>query len=390
MEGFGESTSVDDRSFARQPDVWCSSDSGEDEIFSTNESSIQLHDHNEIVSRSRISSTADTDTRINREIMFFRIRYLFCPPQPFSGICRFRNFPSGKGVYLLLLLSSLERMAYYQILFWVLSTYLQSQNQNLSLANQALIQALVYNVFACFLYPVAGILADAKIGRYTAVHGSLWILLVGYMGVALLSAFGVADDDPLEAGHYKFLLPLLLVLLCIGTAGFQANIIPYGADQIAYGSSTQVSSYFYLYYWSRNLSLLFTNYVTCSNLPDYLASTLLPVCISTLCIVAALSLLHVFRNWLQIYQEKTNPWSKITKVLYNVATAHRPSQRSAFSYAGREPPSRFDLAKQVHGGRFSNEDVENVKSFLRLLPVLLAIGGTLLAISGVRSTYLCA
>ena len=329
-------------------------------------------------------SVSDTDGRISREMWGFRLRYLFHHKQPINFACHCRNFPTGTGVYLLLLLNFLERLAYYQILFWVLAYYLECQN--LSPAKQALIQALVYNVFGNFLYPIAGVLADAWIGRYTAVHGSLWVLLTGYIGVAFISAFGVAYSEPLEALHYKFLLPLMLVLICVGTAGFQANVIPYGADQIAYGSSAQVSSYFYWYYWSRNLGLFLSNYISflsCSDIPDHLFNTLVPGTVAAVSIAAALTVLYLLRHWLQIYQEKTNPWRKITHVLYNVARARRPSQRSAFSYAGRDPPSRFDLAKQVHGGGFSNEDVEDVKSFLRLLVVLLAIGGSLTAFSGV-------
>ena len=329
-------------------------------------------------------TSSQTDALIDREMWKYRLRYLFCNPQSLSGICSCRNFPTGKGVYLLLLLSFLERLAYYGVLDSMFARYLQSQ-PDLTFANQSLIQALVYNVFANFLYPIAGMLADSRIGRYAAVHGSLWILLIGYMGMALLSAFGVANDDPLEAVHHKYVFPLLLLLVCIGTAGFQANIIPYGADQIAYGSSTQVSSYFYWYYWLRNLGSFsyFIAFSSCSKVPDHLHSTLVPGLVAAVCLTAALTTLYFLKHWLQIYQEKTNPWSKIVKVLYDVARARRPSQRSAFSYAGRKPPSRFDLTKQVHGGRFSSENVEDVKSFLRLLVVLLAIGGSLMIFSGV-------
>ena len=57
--------------------------------------------------------------------------------------------------------------------------------------------------------------------------------------------------------------------------------------------------------------------------------------------------------------------------------ARRPTRRSAFSYTGSDPPSRIDLAKIRHGGKFTNEEVEDVKTFIRIFLVLFAIGGAL-------------
>ena len=51
-----------------------------------------------------------------------------------------------------------------------------------------------------------------------------------------------------------------------------------------------------------------------------------------------------------------------------------PLQRSAFTYNDNYIPSRFDFAKERYGGPFTTEQVENVKTFLRILVVLLSIG----------------
>ena len=52
-------------------------------------------------------------------------------------------------------------------------------------------------------------------------------------------------------------------------------------------------------------------------------------------------------------------------------------QRSALTYWEDEIPSRIDLRKRKYGGPFTIEEVENVKTFLQLLKVLLSLSGIL-------------
>jgi peptide/histidine transporter 3/4 len=57
--------------------------------------------------------------------------------------------------------------------------------------------------------------------------------------------------------------------------------------------------------------------------------------------------------------------------------------RNAFTYWENEIPTRIDYAKEKYGGPYSHENVETVKTFLRvvivlvaLIPYLAAIGDT--------------
>lgn len=64
----------------------------------------------------------------------------------------------------------------------------------------------------------------------------------------------------------------------------------------------------------------------------------------------------------------------VVKVL-NYAWMHKyPLQCSAFTYCDDEIPSRFDYAKESYGGPFTTEQVEDVKTFLKIMIILLAIG----------------
>ena len=59
----------------------------------------------------------------------------------------------------------------------------------------------------------------------------------------------------------------------------------------------------------------------------------------------------------------------------NFAVKHKhPLRRSAFTYADDYIPSRLDFAKERYGGPFTTEQVENVKTLLRILIFLVAIG----------------
>uniref|UniRef100_A0A1X7TV23 Uncharacterized protein n=1 Tax=Amphimedon queenslandica TaxID=400682 RepID=A0A1X7TV23_AMPQE len=66
-----------------------------------------------------------------------------------------------------------------------------------------------------------------------------------------------------------------------------------------------------------------------------------------------------------------NPYKIVFKVLkfFLKTSRTRRQHRSAFTYWGEEP-SRMDLAKERYGGYFSHEEVENVKTFLRIAAVL--------------------
>ena len=62
--------------------------------------------------------------------------------------------------------------------------------------------------------------------------------------------------------------------------------------------------------------------------------------------------------------------------------------RSAFTYCDDEKPTRLDFAKERFGGPFSTETVEDVKTFLRILIMLLAVGPTYAVHVSVRYLFL--
>ena len=76
------------------------------------------------------------------------------------------------------------------------------------------------------------------------------------------------------------------------------------------------------------------------------------------------------QQWLDRTHKVTNPIKLIIQVL-NYARKHSyPERRSAFTYIDEEEPIRMDYGKDKFGGPFTEEEVEDVKTVLRLLPLV--------------------
>ena len=294
-----------------------------------------------------------------------------------------RRVPKGKAVYLVLFLCYLERVAYFAAVGNIIVPFLDIYN--LPDAVDSLIQSLSLYMVAHVLFPITGWFADVWIGRYRMAHIGLWLLWIGYALVTTVFSIEAATitnfDKP---GAIRYLLPVCFIIINLGSASFQASAIPFGADQIAHRSSDELSSYFYFYYWVRNLGAIFLFIsFTCNNFGSTLHGIIFGF-ISTLSITIALATNAVFKDWFVVDKQKKNPIKVVGKVYYSAMVVKRPKNRSAFSYSGTTPPSQIDLVKETHGGKFSSEEVEDAKTFGRLLTVLITLSGALMVWNGVR------
>ena len=65
-----------------------------------------------------------------------------------------------------------------------------------------------------------------------------------------------------------------------------------------------------------------------------------------------------------------NHFELVYQVIKYAIKNKRPKCRSAFTYCEDELPSRIDFGKKKYGGPFTTEQVEDVKTFFRLLSVV--------------------
>lgn len=314
-------------------------------------------------------------------IAAYRLNYLFRQPSSVFLKSVLGRIPSGRQVYLILFMLGLEKLAYSAASDYVLFPFLSKVNVG-GIQYLSMIRAIVTYIVAFLLFPIAGWIADAWMGQYRMIHLSLWLLWFGYAAMAIM--YSISDFPSVR--HYNYYtLPLLFVIVSIGSAGFQASAIPFGANLIMYKTSQELSSYFHCYYWVRNFGL--TIYVISSICSDMTATVQAEVyvMISVCCITLALCLNGIFKSWFKHDKERMNPFKKVIQVLYLALVIKRPVHRSAFSFTGALPPSRLNLTKTIHGGKFTNEEVEDVKTFLRLLVVLALILLSLIVYTGVSN-----
>ena len=326
---------------------------------------------------SQYTTTEEYEAQIAREVRKYRLKYIFCQSCPkFCHNCRNR-FPSEKSVYLALLLCFFERLAYYAAVGNILQPFLSTAYPYISPAVQSLLFSIFMDMLAQLLFPIFGMIADARVGRYHMLHFSMWFLWFSYGLITLLFSL----DDRVSWNRY--LLPVWMIIINIGSAGFQATAIPFGADQIVYGPSEQISSFFYWYYWLRNLGAVFLYLsFTCANFNTQWHGIVFGL-IATASMSLALILNASLSGWFFIDPEKRNPLWNTIKIFLAATKAKRPQIRSAFSFSNLPAPTRMDLTKAVHGGQFDSEEVENAKTVGRILMVLLSVSGALIAYRGV-------
>ncbi len=329
------------------------------------------------------SNLSEFDSLVKREMRKLRVTYL-CS-NTFAKCYHYQRMrlPSGKAVVVVLLVCFFERLAMFSAMSSMLTPLLEAVSSSVSdSAGRALVQSVIDNIVSQVMVPFAGAIADIWAGRLQVIRISLWLEFLGYA----IIAFSFSFESNNEHVQHKYMLLVAFVVISMGSAGFQANVIPFGADQILYKASEELSSYFYWFYWVRNLgALVYLTDYTCHGISKE-TKILAFTGLAAVCACMALSINYLYKGTLLVDPERRNPIKTVKNVIWYALTVKRPRFRSAFSFS-REPPPRIDLAKRIHGGRFSSEDVEDVKAFLRLLCLLLAIGGALIIYTGVKPPF---
>ena len=261
------------------------------------------------------------------------------------------------------------------------------------------IQGLVF-----ISYPLIGLLADIKLTRYQMICLSSWILFVcnGILSIViiLISTNSVSYNNiSLEVGA-----SLVVALAIVGKGMFESTVIQFGTDQMIEASSNQLSTFVHWYYWSlyignvcidiiaagimgylshchiRITESFFQNYKVTVYKWIYSLVGITQCCLC--CITLLLLYLKKFKNYLNIEPVGVNPVKQIIDVLKYAYHHKYPVRRSALSYYQNNYPSRIDFAKIQYGGPFTNEQVEDTKTVLRLLVLMASLFGFHLSSDG--------
>ena len=239
---------------------------------------------------------------------------------------------------------------------------------------------LVADLFIFIGFPIAGWLADTKFGRYKVINASLWLLWIA-MIVLVLGSLLYQYTDECRGVHYigKYgLLPLSLILFSLGVTGFFPNILAFLMDQLEDVSNSTLSRYVRWFAWSIFVGLFFGYLLVLPRSFNLNAvRKQLPIIAIWMAVLSSVVLIIHFSIESLYTKPLPKKYSNPYKIIYGVLKytwKHKvPVKRSAFTYWEEEVPKRFDLAKEKYGGPYTTENVEDVKTFGRIMLLTLAL-----------------
>ena len=289
----------------------------------------------------------------------------------------------SKGILLLLT---------WSVLIHSFGYYLYSQFSSPSFLNLfiavSVVQAVVY-----LLYPIAGLMGEVCLSRYKLMIAGTIVGLIGIFialpNLAMVLINKLKEEyfeETNECLDYPFLVPACvgLVIYQFGLGLFEANAIQFGTDQLQFASNEKLSVFVNWYVWSLHTTNIIYPFILFSGISVAILGVFSFISISIMLFCCCDCHSHFTTEPVG----RINPVKHMFKVL-NYARHHsQPVFRSAFTYG--EVPSRLDLAKNRYGGLFTTEEVEDVKTFGRILFVLISLFGFLLSPNTLTSSVVFA
>ena len=233
-------------------------------------------------------------------------------------------------------------------------------------------QYIVYSVALCLIclsFPLFGLIADVKTGRYkptiAGVYFSFLSWIIAGLTIIIKTYLPEYDNFSLIALSIAFILEL------IGSCCFYSNLVQFILDQVIGASADELSAIIYCYAVCMPLFYLLFEIGQCLFEQFFIISYVMSGVTVSLVIITN----YLFKHWLDTTPHIVNPVKYISEVLNYARKNKYPRNRSALTYWEEDYPSRLDLGKEKYGGPFSEEQVEDVKTVLRLIPLLISVVG---------------
>ena len=286
------------------------------------------------------------------EIMPSRISRISCANQ-----CSFSH-----GTLLVLVWSVLSYAAFYNT-FKMISL--------LPIPDEYEYSLLIVCGVSLLLMPVAGWLGDTWIGRYRVIISGSLLSIVAHWTILIAFVMLQFNWTPIPA----------LVVLCIampvsfiGTGSIMIAMLPFTIDQMIGASSEAISGAIQWIWWGYSIANLAQQLLLC--LPVVISTpqlTDIQAAVSLAMATFSMSLILVtdclFHHKLEVHFKPSSPLKTAFRVLNYARKTKYPERRSALTYIDEEEPSRLDYGKHKFGGPFTEEEVEDVKTILRVLPI---------------------
>ena len=260
-----------------------------------------------------------------------------------------------------------------------------SSKLNISFSVLSILVLLVACVFV-------GWLADVRCGRLRVVKAGLLLMWLGELVLNVFHAFSFAFPA-LNTTPPKIVDFAGSVCTAVGGVAFIINIMQFGLEQIPDSSSVGITAFISWFviatlfgYWLQEFSIN----LLCFWAYPKPACFLIQLCTKFALLSIAMCSMFLFGHWLIDHRQNRNPLKTVYRVLKFAKQHKYPVNRSAFTYCEDEIPSRIDLGKSKYGGPFTTEEVEDVKTFFRILVFLATVVSAISILFGVvfSSPYL--
>ena len=227
--------------------------------------------------------------------------------------------------------------------------------------------------------PLTGWLADSRFGNFKVFRAGCVLM---FLGNVLLCVCTIVDAN-LDLSEYQalFICCILAVLLSLfaslaGGSACLVTVFQLGLDQLPDASSAGIINYVLLFWSMVSLGIWISNsiFMIVASCIEHMLSVQTLSLIPVLCMCVMLSSFFLFDRKQFIIEPKSHQSLRIIYRVLKFAVKHKaPLNRSALTYWEENIPSRLDLGKSRYGGPFTTEQVEDVKTFFRLLLVLLPV-----------------
>ena len=246
---------------------------------------------------------------------------------------------------------------------------------------------LIFAIFAivCLSFPFLGLLGE-KWMRYKVIIIGYLILSISYIFLILsevvILLIRIFKSQYFITKPHLIIITVTAVFTFLGLCLFVANIIQFGTDQLQFAPSEELSSFVYWFVWVYALSNLFYSLyeyiIIIATISESTSNTLVETVTSILPFITCILFILIgslffccFKHHLVIEpSQHNNPVKLIWRVIKYAWKHKQPVRRSAFTY-GEPPPSRLDLGKERYGGPFTTDQIESVKCFWSILPIIL-------------------
>ena len=281
----------------------------------------------------------------------------------------------SKGALLVLLWSLLISVTVVCLTFLYASLFVWS---NTSIAHNWYWTAVFPFFTSLIAAPLSGWLADARCGSYKIFKvGSILL----FVSTICCSGYITTVQSLSLTTVNRVVGTLLSIVVCFGIGMCLVTTLQFGLDQMPDASSANITSYIAWLSFSIFFGFWFGDFVFRSGITHVCVDVSFQVTvIQVLSLVPAACMAVVLvsdallsSKWLIIEPKSPQSLKTIYYVLKFAAKHKAPINRSSLTYWENDIPSRLDLGKSKYGGPFTTEEVEDVKTFFKLLIVTLPL-----------------